>query len=114
MDNLREHRIKYSSYGEKLKDPAGAIKRLDGVFEVEIDEAAKEVFVKYNLLKCTEADIEDKMQSEGFTLAKGIGQRLKRGWLHFTEDNEKEAMRAEPKPCCTIEEKKKRSPLNEK
>jgi len=114
MDNMREHRIKYSSYGEKLKDPAGAIKRLDGVFEVEIDEAAKEVFVKYNLLKCTEADIEDKMQSEGFTLAKGIGQRLKRGWLHFTEDNEKEAMRAEPKPCCTIEEKKKRSPLNEK
>jgi len=113
MDNIRDHRIRYSKYGDKLKDPVGAIKRLEGVMEVEIDDAAKEVFVKYDLLKCTEADIENKMKAEGFTLDKGLGQRLKRGLLHYTEENEREAMRAEPKPCCSVEPKKKRNPLNE-
>ncbi len=107
MDNIRHHRIRYTYYGDKLKDPAGAIKRLKGVVSVEIDGAAKEVLVEYDLLKCTEADIENKMIEEGFTLDASIGQRLKRGWLHYTEDNEQEAMRAEPKPCCTIDENKK-------
>ncbi len=113
MDNKREHRIKYREYGDKLKDPAGAIKRLDGVIDVEIDEGAKEVFVKYDLLKCTEADIENKMLEEGFILDSSLGQRLKRGLLHYTEENEQGAMRAEPKPCCTVEPKKKKNPLND-
>jgi len=107
MDNMRHHRIRFKNYGDKLKDPAGAIKRLDGVVHVEIDNEIKEVAVEYDLLKCTEADIETKMKEEGFTLNEGLTQRLKRGWLHYTEDNEQEAMRAEPKPCCTIETKKK-------
>jgi len=113
MDNIRHHRIKYGSYEEKLKDPAGGIKRLSGVVNVEINSEAKGVVVEYDLLKCTEADIEKKMVAEGFTLAGSIGEKLKRGWLHYTEENEQEAMRAEPKPCCTVEEKKKKNPLGE-
>jgi len=112
MDNRRHHRIRYTEFGEKIKDPAGAIKRLKGVLGVEIDLEAKEVTVEYDLLKCTEADIEKKMIEEGFTLDASIVQKLKRGWLHYTEDNEQEAMRAEPKPCCSIEPEKK-SPLDE-
>jgi len=114
MDNLRHHRIRFTHYGEKLKDPVGAIKRLEGVHRVEIDEVEKEVYVEYNLLKCSESDIENKMLDEGFVLDNSLGQRLKRGWLRYTEDNEKEAMLAEPKPCCTVEPKKKKNPLNEK
>ncbi len=113
MDNIRHHSIKYSHYGDKLKDPAGGIKRLEGVVDVQINSEAKEVTVEYDLLKCTEADIEKKMIDEGFTLDNSLGQRLKRGWLHYSEDNEQEAMRAEPKPCCTVEPKPKRSPLDE-
>ncbi|MFQ5480358.1 MAG: heavy-metal-associated domain-containing protein [Thermodesulfobacteriota bacterium] len=113
MDNMRHHRIRYTGYGDKLKDPVGALKRLSGVAEVEIDLGTKEVVVQYDLLKCTEADIEKKMAEEGFTLDNSLGQRLKRGWRHFAEDNEQEAMRAEPKPCCSVEEKKKKGPLDE-
>ncbi len=109
MDNIRHHRIRFREYGDKLKDPAGAIKRLNGVRRVEIDGAEKEVFVEYDLLKCTEADIEKKMLDEGFVLENSIGQRIKRSWLHYTEENEREAMRAEPKPCCTIDEKKEKA-----
>ncbi|MFQ5354422.1 MAG: heavy-metal-associated domain-containing protein [Thermodesulfobacteriota bacterium] len=110
MDNMRHHRIRFTSLGDKLKDPAGGLKRLKGVKRVEIDEEAKEVFVEYNLLKCSEADIEKKMIDEGFVLDNSLGQRLKRGWLHYTEDNEQEAMRAEPKPCCSVKESKKSTP----
>ncbi|MFQ5428198.1 MAG: heavy-metal-associated domain-containing protein [Thermodesulfobacteriota bacterium] len=107
MDNLKHHRIKYARYGDKLKDPAGGLKRLKGVVGVEIDKEAKEVFVEYDLLKCTEADIEKKMLDEGFILDGSIVERLKRGWIHYTEDNEQEAMRAEPKPCCNVKGTKK-------
>ncbi len=106
MDNIRHHSIKFREYGDKLKDPAGAIKRLNGVRRVEIDPEKKEVFVEYDLLKCTEADIEKKMIDEGFVLDSSLGERLKRGWLHYSEENEREAMRAEPRPCCTVDEKK--------
>jgi hypothetical protein len=106
MDNIRHHRIKFREYGEKLKDPAGGLKRLAGVRRVEIDTDAREVFVEYNLLKCTEAAIEKKMVEEGFVLDNSIAERLKRGWVHFTEENERDAMRAEPRPCCSVDEKK--------
>ncbi|HLC18852.1 MAG TPA: hypothetical protein VJM57_07560 [Thermodesulfobacteriota bacterium] len=35
------------------------------------------------------------MGRAGFVLEDGIGERLKRGWIHFTEENERDALKPE-------------------
>jgi len=62
------------------------------------------------LQNCREEDIERCMVETGFVLEDSLMERLKRGWIHFTEENEQAEFKHKAAACCDmteIEEKRK-------
>ena len=74
---------------------------LSGVVEVHADHRTGNVDIVYDLEKLTLLDLEREIESLGYHLDDGFWSRTKRGWLHFTEENELANLRAEPSPCCS-------------
>ncbi len=110
MAILKHHHISFKA------PPAGApaewesgLKRVRGVTKVEIDAARGDVYVEYDLAHCSEEAIERWMVHEGFTLDDHLMARLKRGWIHYTEENELDALKMTPRSCCDVEDKKSRN-----
>ena len=102
----KHHHIRYAE-----APPSGGpaeweaeIGKVNGVAKVEIDPGKKDVFVEYDLVKCCEEAVEHYMAKMGFTLDSGFMQRLKRGWIHYTEENERDALQSKGHPCCDVEE----------
>ncbi|GMR04928.1 MAG: hypothetical protein BMS9Abin23_0849 [Thermodesulfobacteriota bacterium] len=109
MTTLKQQHIKFK------KGPAGspedwvvAIKKIAGVTSVSIDAEKGDVFVEYDLSKCREQAIENWMVRSGFVLEDGLLERVKRGWIHYTEENEQDALTAEAGSCCDIDSVEKK------
>jgi copper chaperone CopZ len=106
MDNQRHHHIRFKE-GPAVGSPEdwiAELKKVNGVTGVKIDADKKDVFVEYDLLKCREEAIEHWMVKTGFKLDESIMQRLKRGWVHYTEENELDSLGAKPHSCCSVDE----------
>jgi hypothetical protein len=80
------------------------LKKLKGISQVKIDEEKGEVFVEYDLQEHKEEDIERWMVEAGVLLDDSYMERLKRGWIHYTEDNELDALKAKAHSCCDVDE----------
>ena len=74
---------------------------LSGVQEVHADRRTGTVDIAYDLEKRTLLDLEREIESLGYHLDDGFWTRAKRGWFHFTEENERGNMQAKPSPCCS-------------
>ncbi len=105
MALLKYHHIRFASA------PAGApaeweavLARVRGVTKVSIDAAGRDVFVEYDLAQCSEEAIERWMVHEGFVLDDHLMERVKRGWVHYTEENEQDALKMGAHPHCEVEE----------
>ncbi len=105
MENTKHHHIRYK------EAPAGGpgeweteIRKIHGVKTVSIEAEKKDVYIEYDLNLCCEEAIEKWMVNMGFVLDDGFLEKMKRGWVHYTEENEQDALKAEPKPCCKVEE----------
>lgn len=83
---------------KKLRD---SIRQLEGVQEVNADCRTGVVTVSYDLLKADLSAIEQELGKSGFDLKQGMWGRLKRGWTHYTEQNERDNMTAGSPPCCS-------------
>jgi hypothetical protein len=80
------------------------LKKLKGISQVKIDVEKGDVFVEYDLLEHREEDIERWLAEAGFLLDDSYKERLKKGWIHYTEDNELDALKAKAHSCCDVEE----------
>jgi copper chaperone CopZ len=83
---------------KKLRDSIG---QLEGVHEVNADSRTGAVTVSYDLLKTDLSAIEQELGKSGFPLKHGVWGRLKRGWTHYTEQNERDNLTAGSPPCCS-------------
>ena len=106
MAILKHHHIRFKA------PPDGAapeweseLGKVRGVKEVRIDAAGGDVFVEYDLALCCEEAIEKWMVHEGFILDDHLMERVKRGWIHYTEENELDALRVTPSSHCDVEDK---------
>lgn len=103
MAKIKHHRIRFQ---ERPMEKATVeleeeLRGLKGVNKVNVDFEKGEVSVKYDLIKVSELDIEKKMVDLGFVLDSGLWERFKRGWVQFTEENEKDNLTAEHTSCCS-------------
>ncbi len=113
MTTLKHHHIRFKSGADGNPDEWEALlKKIKGVLEARVDADRGDVFVEYDLALCSEEAIEKWMAQAGFVLDDSVMERVKRGWIHYTEENEQDALSAEPHPCCDVDDKesKKKEP----
>lgn len=101
---VKKRKLKYS--GEKstkellfLKDE---LENLPGMIKIEFDLLNQNILLQYDLKQMQLDLVEKKMAERGFQLSKRRFQRFKRGWIKYTETNEKENLMTIPRPCCHI------------
>ncbi len=71
---------------------------LMGVKEVSIE--GERLHVSYDLLRVTEAQIEEALTEVGLQLDDSWRERLRRAWVHDTEEIELKNLTAKPSSCC--------------
>ena len=74
---------------------------LPGVQEVHADHRKGIVDIAYDLEQLTLREVERKVEDLGYRPGDGFWSKAKRGWLHYTEDNERGNLKAKPSPCCS-------------
>ncbi len=77
--------------------------RIPGIKNVTADHSKGAVHVKYDLLRVRLEAIEKVITGLGYKPSSGVWDRFKRGWYHFTEENECENMKA-THHCCSAGE----------
>lgn len=114
MTTLKHHHIKFKQVpGRTALELAPFLKEMKGINRVVVEMDKCDAFVEYDLEVCKEEDIEKSMVEAGFVLDEGIMQKLKRGWIHYTEENELDALETKPHSCCDVDDiERKRERLN--
>ena len=74
------------------------LSQMMGVKQVEIE--GREIRLTYDLFQCTAKQIEERLRQAGVRLGKGWADKLKRGWMKYTEENELDNLLEQPKACC--------------
>lgn len=74
---------------------------LSGVQEVHADHRRGIVDIIYDLEQLTLDEVERRVENLGYRPDGGFWSKVKRGWFHFTEDNERGNLKAKPSPCCS-------------
>lgn len=112
MSTTKHHHIKFkkapSSGG--VDEWKASLQNCKGITNLRIDVENMDLFAEYDLQHCREEDIERCMVETGFVLEDSLMERLKRGWIHFTEENEQSEFKHKAAACCDmteIEEKRK-------
>ena len=83
---------------EKIKKE---ISNLNGVLEVEVNYKTGKTKVKYDILKINLKSIEYKLKNIGYNLKGDFLIKLKIGFIHFLEENEKDNLTGKPSTCCS-------------
>ncbi|MFQ5585349.1 MAG: hypothetical protein ACE5GF_00755 [Thermodesulfobacteriota bacterium] len=114
MSTLKHHHIRFKKGPDmgEASEWEEEIKQVKGVTKVAVDAVKMDVYVEYDLVKCSEEALEHWMVSKGFVLDNSLTERLKRSWIHFTEDNEQDALHVKGHSCCDVDEieRKRREP----
>jgi len=71
---------------------------LMGVKEVVVK--GERLHISYNLLQVTEAQIEEALTEAGLQLDDSWRERVRRAWVHDTEEIERKNLTARPSSCC--------------
>jgi len=74
------------------------ISAMMGVRKVQISGSS--ISVSYDLLEATAEQIEKTIEHTGNKLASGWSARLKRSWIHYTEETELDNLAAGESACC--------------
>ena len=69
-----------------------------GIEALEVTDS--EVMVTYDLLQATASQIEAALAKAGANLGNGWGERLRRGFIHYTEECEIDSLQAGPSGGC--------------
>ncbi len=74
------------------------LSKMMGIRRVQISDA--NIFIVYDLLEAKAEQIEKVIQQAGNKLGTGWRARLKRGWIHYTEETELDNLAAGESACC--------------
>ncbi len=69
-----------------------------GILDVRI--TGEKVAVTYDLFEATAEQIERDIEQAGAKLGAGWASRLRRGWVHYTEENELDNLAVSNMACC--------------
>lgn len=72
-----------------------AVAAMMGIKELAVEEDA--ITITYDLIEATEEQIERKLEETGARLGDGWTERLRRAWVHYTEDCEALNMEVTPR-----------------
>lgn len=108
MATLKNHHIKFKTGPAdcEVDEWESLIRQVGGVTKVTVNLAEKDVYIEYELEKCCEEAIERWMLKSGFVLDDSLLERMKRGIIHFTEENAQENLRSKAHSCCEVDETK--------
>ncbi len=105
---IKHHNIKFKE-GPKNGETSeweSLMKEIHGLISVCIDGGKKNVSVEYDLRLCSEEAIEHWMVKTGFVLDDSLMERMKRGWIHYTEENTRDNLGSKPHSCCEVDDTK--------
>jgi YHS domain-containing protein len=74
------------------------LKRLMGVRNISIE--GDRLSIDYNLLEVTAGQVEAALAQAGAAIGSGWAERLKRGWVRYTEENELDHLASGQAACC--------------
>jgi len=77
------------------------LSELPGVQNVRADYQEGIVEIEYDVRQVQLQAIEKRIQELGYSLKMNWWERLRLGIIHFTEENERDAAREKPAPCCS-------------
>ncbi len=72
-----------------------------GVRKAAIERNNK-VKINYNLLEINYKEIEKKLNEAGYHASENVLDKLKRGWINFTEENEYKNITNNTNHCCSV------------
>ena len=107
MENLikkRTVRLDKSITQSKADSLQNELLKLNGLLNVDFKSPAA-LLISYDLMQVNLDEIEKKIQNASFDLLQGFFRRFSRGWIHFTEENERNNIKAVPQSCCEVPEK---------
>ena len=84
--------------GMHREDLLTALNQLMSVRNVSIE--GDRLSIDYNLLEINAGQIETALVETGASMGSGWAERLKRGWVNYTEENELDNLAAGAAPCC--------------
>jgi copper chaperone CopZ len=76
-----------------------ALSEVDGIKAVKADKTGS-VYVEYNLRRINLEAIEKIISDLNYEITNGFFNRLKREWIHFTEQNERDNLSSVSYSCC--------------
>lgn len=102
MNTLKKHSLNFSSIKCQncVNNINGNISKIEGINKVDAMTDGK-VTVEYNLEKVTLNKIEKEINKLGYKTNLGIWGKIKRGFINFTEENEKSILNDPGSPCCS-------------
>ncbi len=102
---MKHHRIKVadSRVGARSASAGGTVADLPGVIEARFD-GSDSLVLKYDLFETNLERIEAALTRLGIVPAAGLFERIKRGWIRFTEKNEYDNLMSLPTNCCALDE----------
>lgn len=59
------------------------------------------VHVEYDLMRLNIKMIENEIINLGYGISTNLWQRVKRGWIHYSEETESQNMNLPAPPCCS-------------
>ena len=90
-----------------LEQPLAGVKKeclmaaLDQLMSVRnVTVGGDRVSIDYNLLEINAEQIETVLEKSGACMGAGWAERLKRGWVHYTEENELDNLATGDAACC--------------
>ncbi len=75
-----------------------ALNQLMSVKNISIE--GDRIAIDYNLLELHAGQIEAALLEAGASMGTGWSERLKRGWVHYVEENELDNLVASESACC--------------
>ncbi len=115
MPVIKQHHITFKSVPSSggIDEWKIRIKKCKGITDLRIDVENKDLVAEYDLQNCREEDIERRMVEIGFELEDSLLERLKRGWIHFSEENEQAELKHKAPSCCDLSEIEEKRKLKE-
>jgi YHS domain-containing protein len=74
------------------------LRLLMGIKQMDVQSQA--IAITYDLRQCRAEQIEACLSATGIKLGEGWSDRLRLGWIHYTEENELDSLVAQPGACC--------------
>ncbi len=106
MAIIKTRKLKLANSANGLIDKAGqALNELNGIKELSYDQNSRILTVRYDLESVALKKIEEVLAEHEIQLDNGFFSKKKRGWHHFTEQNELDNLHVNPTCCSDPKEK---------